>query len=160
MQLSMFLSATSVAPFLNSLLIISQRILFVNCFSKLFWSFLEKLFEIIKQLFRWPCFNDKILRFLMTAVALFRSELTYNTTCPIYCQLFLTKKSNFFRQIFCGFPKPLSGANTRLSKCNCPRHKSADWHTSAHTPVAPLHRYARHRSPTRRNTCLVKCAFA
>ena len=52
MQLSMFLSATSVAPFLNSLLIISQRILFVNCFSKLFRSFFGKLFEIIKQLFR------------------------------------------------------------------------------------------------------------
>lgn len=36
MQLSMFLSTASAVPFLNSLLIISQRILFVNYFSKLF----------------------------------------------------------------------------------------------------------------------------
>lgn len=49
MQLSMFLSTASAVPFLNSLLIISQRILFVNYFSKLFQkvfrSFSEKIPE-------------------------------------------------------------------------------------------------------------------
>ena len=55
MQLSMFLSATSVAPFLNSLLIISQRILFVNRFSKLF----QKVFYGFSEEFSRTACSDK-----------------------------------------------------------------------------------------------------
>ena len=50
MQLSMFLSTASAVPFLNSLLIISQRILFVNCFSKLF----QKVFYGFSEEFSEP----------------------------------------------------------------------------------------------------------
>lgn len=126
MQLSMFLSATTVAPSLvDSLLIIPQRIFSVNCFLKLFQSFFsfflrntpfEKSFLPTQYPPRYDGYRPTLFRPFTDKNALLGNNLAYHTTRRLYMSNKFSTISN--KNITLNNAEP--SKRYRIVKCDLP----------------------------------------